>query len=94
MLILTLAATSLAMIQSLPPVMVTADRDELARVMSELDDGFVCPQFLPSDAARETEIEQFSMALAEIGLSYEDAIKVRRAILARHHCIRKRAPLA
>ena len=92
MMILPLAATSLAMIGPLPPVMVTADRDELTQVMSELDDGFVCPQFLPSDAARQNEIERFSMALADIGLSYEDAIKVRRAILARHHCIRKRAP--
>jgi hypothetical protein len=94
MMILSIAATGLAMIGPLSPVTVTADRDDLAKVMRELDDGFVCPQFLPSDAERETEIAQFSIALAGIGLSYEDAIKVRRAILARHHCIRQRAPSA
>ena len=67
--------------------MVTADREELVRVVSELNADFVCPQFLPSQSAREQEIETFSLALAELGLSYEDAVKVRRAMLAHHHCI-------
>lgn len=70
-----------------PQAMVTADREELTRVVGELNAGFVCPQFLPSQSEREQEIETFSIALAELGLSYDDAVKVRRAMLALHHCI-------
>lgn len=73
---------------SIPPVTVTADRAELVRVLETLTADFMCPQFLPSDDARRNEIERFALALAEIGLSYEDAVKVRRALLARHHCLR------
>lgn len=82
LLFLTAGATT-----SPPQAVVTADREELMRVVGELNAGFVCPQFLSSQGARQQEIESFSMALAELGLSYDDALKVRRAMLGHHHCI-------
>ncbi len=69
------------------PVCADDGHADLLGVVGDLDQGFVCPQFLPSDQARAAEIEQFARALAGIGLSYEDAVEVRRAILARHHCL-------
>jgi len=82
LLFITASATT-----SLPQAMVTADREEFVRVVSELNTGFICPQFLPSQSERQQEVETFSMALAELGLSYDDAVKVRRAMLAHHHCL-------
>ncbi|WP_235538153.1 hypothetical protein [Sphingomonas sp. Root720] len=64
-------------------------RDALVRVVGDLDSGFVCPQFLGSDTARQQEIEAFATALAEIGVSYDDALEIRTRLLARHRCIPK-----
>ncbi|KKC27259.1 hypothetical protein WP12_04250 [Sphingomonas sp. SRS2] len=62
-------------------------REELIEVVRDLNSDFICPRFLSSDKDRELEIGQFSKALADIGVSYDDAVEIRRAILQRHHCI-------
>ena len=68
------------------PAPAQSYREELVEVVRELNAGFICPQFLSNDEDRELEIGQFSEALADIGVSYADAVEIRRAILQRHHC--------
>lgn len=84
-----LMLASIACAISSAPAVAQSYRDALVEVVNALNSRFVCPQFLPSDGEREREIEHFSQALAEIGVTYADAVEIRRAILLRHHCIPK-----
>lgn len=61
-------------------------RAGLATTLRQLDAGFVCPQFLPSDEARRTEISQFGRALAAKGVSFAQATEIRARFLTRHNC--------
>ena len=64
-------------------------RPDLATVLAEIDQGFVCPQFLPDDAARRAEMLAFSRALASIGpprITYRQAAYIRTRMLERHNC--------
>ena len=61
----------------------------LGPVLAEIDQGFVCPQFQPDDAARHAELMAFSKALATVGptrISYRQAVYIRARMLERHNC--------
>lgn len=66
-------------------------RAGLATTLRQLDAGFVCPQFLPSDEARRVEIAAFARTLAAKGVSFARATEIRALFLARHNC---NAPMA
>jgi hypothetical protein len=62
---------------------------DLATVLAEIDQGFVCPQFLPDDDARRAEMVAFSRALASVGptrITYPQAAHIRAKMLERHNC--------
>jgi len=66
----------------------SAARD-LGSVLTEINQGFVCPEFLPDDAARRAEIVSFSRALASVGptrITYRKAAYIRAKMLERHNC--------
>lgn len=70
------------------PAQAEPGRD-LATVLAEVDQGFVCPQFLPDDAARHAELVSFSRALASVGptrITYRQAAYIRAKLLERHNC--------
>ena len=48
------------------PVHAQTGRD-LGSVIAEFDQGFVCPQFRPDDAARRADMLAFSRAIASVG---------------------------
>lgn len=51
------------------PGPVQSYHEKLVEVVSKLNSGFICPQFLLTDADREFEIDQFSEALADISVT-------------------------
>ena len=62
---------------------------DLASVLAMIDQGFVCPQFLPNDEARHAELVTFSRALASVGptrVTYRQAAYIRAKMLQRHNC--------
>jgi hypothetical protein len=67
-----------------------AQRD-LASVLAEISQGFVCPQFRPDDAARRADMLAFSRAIASVGpkkISYREAAYIHAKMLERHNCTR------
>jgi len=58
----------------------------LATTLRQMDAGFVCPQFLPSDEARRMEISTFARTLAAKGVSFAQATEIRAHFLTRHNC--------
>lgn len=91
-IIATLLASSLA--AGVPPAPDESFGDALLRVVSDLDSGFVCPQFLGSSEAREREVRHFSQSLAAIGVTYEDALEIRNRLLTRHNCLPRSKDIA
>jgi hypothetical protein len=80
---LGLTALALAM-----PAQAETGRD-LATVLAEIDQGFICPRFQPDDAARHAAMAAFSRALASVGptrITYRQAAYIRAKLLQRHHC--------
>lgn len=70
------------------PSQVAAQRD-LGSVLAEIDQGFICPQFRPDDAARRADMLAFSRAIASVGpkkISYRQAAYIHAKLLARHNC--------
>ena len=64
----------------------------LGAVISELDQGFVCPQFRPDDAARRAYMIAFSRAIASVGptrISYRQAAYIHARMLERHNCTQR-----
>ncbi len=64
----------------------------LASVISEIDQGFVCPQFRPDDAARRADMIAFSRAIASVGptrISYRQAAYIHAKMLERHNCTQR-----
>lgn len=64
-------------------------RRDLGSVIAELDQGFVCPQFRPDDAARRADMLAFSRAIASVGptrISYRQAAYIHARMLQRHNC--------
>ena len=62
---------------------------DLATVLAEIDQSFVCPQFQPDDDARHAEMVTFSRALASVGptrITYRQAAYIRTKMLERHNC--------
>lgn len=70
------------------PAAPAAARD-LASALADIDQGFICPEFLPDDGARQAEPMAFSRALASVGptrITYRQAAYIRTKLLARHNC--------
>lgn len=70
------------------PTQAGAQRD-LGSVLAEIDQGFICPQFRPDDAARRADMLAFSRAIASIGpkkISYRQAAYIHTKMLERHNC--------
>jgi hypothetical protein len=56
--------------------------------MSNIDQRFICPEFLPDDAARATDLAAFSQSLSSIKPRPAPAQidHVRSMLMARHNC--------
>jgi hypothetical protein len=70
------------------PAQAQTGRD-LGSVITEIDQGFVCPQFRPDDAARRADMVAFSRAIASVGptrISYRQAAYIHAKLLERHNC--------
>ena len=73
------------------PVHAQTGRD-LGSVIAEIDQGFVCPQFRPDDAARRADMLAFSRAIASVGptrISYRQAAYIHARMLERHNCAQR-----
>jgi hypothetical protein len=73
------------------PLHAQTDRD-LGSVIAEIDQGFVCPQFRPDDAARRADMLAFSRAIASVGptrISYRQAAYIHARMLERHNCAQR-----
>lgn len=68
------------------PVQSQSPAASLTATLRMLDANFVCPERLPSDAARRAELASFGRTLAAKRLSYAQAVKVRMNFLERHGC--------
>ena len=76
-----------AMIATMPGIAgAQSPRTGLATTLRQMDAGFVCPQFLPSDEARRMEISTFARTLAAKGVSFAQATEIRAHFLTRHNC--------
>ncbi len=65
---------------------------DLASVIADIDQGFVCPQFRPDDAARRADMIAFSRAMASVGptrISYRKAAYIHARMLERHNCTQR-----
>lgn len=61
----------------------------LGTVIAEIDQRFICPEFLADAAARREELLAFSHALASVGpkrITYRQASYIRAKLLERHNC--------
>ena len=70
---------------------------DLASVIAEIDQGFVCPQFRPDDDARRADMIAFSRALATVGptrIGYRQAAYIHARMLDRHNCMPNGAAMA
>jgi hypothetical protein len=58
--------------------------------LHQVDHTFICPEDLPSSAARDDAIRQFTrdVATAWPDITIEQMITFRVAVLERHHCIK------
>ena len=82
-----LGPTAAALIAAMPGIATAQPpRTGLATVLRQMDAGFVCPQFLPSDEARRMEISTFARTLAAKGVSFAQATEIRAHFLTRHNC--------
>jgi len=61
-------------------------RAALTAVLGDIDRRFVCPEFLPDDAARQAELAAFGRSLSGLKLSYAQASYIRAKMLDRHNC--------
>lgn len=62
---------------------------DLRVVLNEINAGFVCPQFLPDDAARQLSAQGFGAAIASIGprrLTAVEAQRIYRRMIELHNC--------
>ena len=62
---------------------------DLAAVLADVDQGFVCPQFRADDSARRADMIAFSRAMASVGshrISYRRAAYIHAKMLERHNC--------
>lgn len=81
-------ALSLGWLMLGAPAQAHAQRD-LSSVLAEIDQGFVCPQFRPDEAARRADMLAFSRAIASVGpkkISYRQAAYIHARMLERHNC--------
>ena len=62
----------------------SADKDKL----SQVDRNFVCPESLPSDAARQEAVKQYLLAVGDAwpGVTVDQMIAFRVALLNKHKC--------
>ena len=70
---------------------------DLASVIAEIDQGFVCPQFRPDEAARRADMLAFSRAMASVGptrISYRKAAYIHGKMLERHNCLQRGTAIA
>ncbi|WP_093449366.1 hypothetical protein [Sphingomonas sp. YR710] len=56
--------------------------------MSNIDQRFICPEFLPDDAARATDLAAFNQSISSIRPRPEPAQvdHVRSMLMVRHNC--------
>ena len=69
-------------------IAVEAARD-LRVVLNEINTGFVCPQFLPDEAARMASMQSFGAALATVGprrVTAPEAQRIYRRMIELHNC--------
>jgi hypothetical protein len=80
---------------SLPLVLVTALLSVSAQAqsadkekLSGIDRGFLCPESLPDDTARQEAVKQFILKVRDAwpGASVDDMIAFRKFLLKKHNC--------
>lgn len=84
----TLTGAVLIAMAATIPAQAAATRG-LGAVIAEIDQRFVCPEFLPDGEARRSELLSFSRALGSVGptrVTYRQASYIRAKLLARHNC--------
>ncbi len=82
-----IGAALITMIAAMPGR--AAETRGLGAVIAEIDQRFVCPEFLPDAEARRSELLIFSRALGSVGprrITYRQASYIRAKLLKRHNC--------
>jgi len=69
---------------AVPALAQSADKDKLA----EVDRNFVCPENLPTDAARQEAVKQYLLSVGDAwpGVTVNQMIAFRVALLNKHNC--------
>jgi len=69
---------------AVPALAQSADKDKLA----EVDRNFVCPENLPTDAARQEAVKQYLLNVRDAWpvATVDDMIAFRVALLNKHNC--------
>lgn len=80
------AAAMIISVAALPAKAQPVPRAGLAAVLGDIDRQFICPEYLPDDAARKTELETFGRSLSGLKLSFAQASYIRAKMLDRHNC--------
>jgi hypothetical protein len=61
-------------------------RTEIATMIKDIDDHFVCPEALATDAERQASVTAFSHQLAARHIAYTQAKTIMGFMLTRHGC--------
>jgi len=74
----------LLVLPALPAYAQSADKEKLA----EVDRNFVCPESLPTDAARQEAVKQYLLAVGAAwpNATVNDMIAFRVTLLNKHNC--------